>query len=639
MMMRIIALTSCVLFASSIWGVAQSQQVGGSTILDRALADPDLMTLVLAIQTAGLADLLAEPGPYTVFAPVLSAFEALDPALQVQLLTPEFNLHLQNVLAYHVVSGAVLSTDLVSDGQVLEMLNSDVVTVNLPGTGEVILRDTQQTGSTVVEADIIASNGVIHKIDGTILLPNFVGLDIVDLLSTFPEEYSLLVSLVQTAGLEDALRMGILTILAPNNAAFEALPEEIGLRLLEDAEFLAQVLSYHAIEGVSASTALTTGPVTTLAGPTVDVVVENDGTNISINGIPISAPDGLARNGIVHGISAVLLLPSDIPGPSPVAPPTPSAIGTIVDVAAADPELSTLVDALATAGLVDFLAGGGSYTVFAPVNEAFETFPAYLLEPQFNLHLQNVLVYHVTDGVNLSSDLTDGLVLEMFNVEPVMVSRTENDLLIIDVVGGESSVVEADLPATNGVVHKIGGGFLSPSFLQRDVVDQLASNPDYSLLVSLIQTAGLEEALRSGTWTILAPNNAAIEALPEEIGLRLLADAEFLTEVLTYHVIEGVAVSAALTTGPVTTLAGATVDVVVGDSGITINTIPVTEPDGLANRGVIHGIASVLLPPAITPVPPPVSPPTPSGGGGDQCTPWSFQRNGGRRFLVSNYLK
>jgi len=177
-----------------------------------------------------------------------------------------------------------------------------------------------------------------------------------------------------------------------------------------------------------------------------------------------------------------------------------------------------------------------------------------------------------------------------------------------------------------------------------DIMDLLDSNPNYSTLTSLIRMAGLEDAVRSEQLTIFAPDNAALSSVPQETLDSLLADMGALTEVLTYHVIPGVYTSSELQTGSYDTLLGPPVDVVVSETGITVNGAAVIEPDGAASNGVVHGISGVLIPPAAAPVPgppiagppSPVNPPGPPGGGG-KCTPWSFE-SGGRRGLSSRLV-
>jgi uncharacterized surface protein with fasciclin (FAS1) repeats len=132
---------------------------------------------------------------------------------------------------------------------------------------------------------------------------------------------------------------------------------------------------------------------------------------------------------------------------------TPAADGTIVDLAVATPELSTLVAAVQAADLAGTLAGPGPFTVFAPVNTAFEALPAgtveTLLEPANREQLRSVLTYHVVPGRILSSDLTEG----------ARVTTVEGTELRISLAGGPSvngaGIVAADVMASNGVVHLI----------------------------------------------------------------------------------------------------------------------------------------------------------------------------------------
>ena len=120
-------------------------------------------TLVAALEAAGLVETLQGEGPFTVFAPNDDAFAALPAGLLEKLLLPENIEVLKSILTYHVVSGAVYSTDVVA---------GDVATVE--GSNITLATDTGVTvnGANVVLADVEASNGVIHVIDAVILPPS-----------------------------------------------------------------------------------------------------------------------------------------------------------------------------------------------------------------------------------------------------------------------------------------------------------------------------------------------------------------------------------------------------------------------------------------------------------------------------------
>jgi len=129
---------------------------------------PELSTLVKAVVVANLTSVLSGPGPFTVLAPLNQAFTNLPAGVLDNLLKhPD---QLAKVLTYHVISGAVFSKDL-SDGQVITTVNGQSITCNIDNDGSVTFTGTANSTGTVVKADIEASNGVVHIIDG-VLIPN-----------------------------------------------------------------------------------------------------------------------------------------------------------------------------------------------------------------------------------------------------------------------------------------------------------------------------------------------------------------------------------------------------------------------------------------------------------------------------------
>ncbi|HEY5155082.1 MAG TPA: fasciclin domain-containing protein [Acidimicrobiales bacterium] len=135
----------------------------GKTIVELAAGNPELSTLVAAVKAAGLADTLAGTGPYTVFAPTNAAFAALPAGTVENLLKPENKDQLVKVLTYHVVPGAVTSTQL---------MNGPVTTVEKqPVTIKIDGKTVMVNDATVVTADVMASNGVVHVIDKVLLPP------------------------------------------------------------------------------------------------------------------------------------------------------------------------------------------------------------------------------------------------------------------------------------------------------------------------------------------------------------------------------------------------------------------------------------------------------------------------------------
>ena len=130
-------------------------------IVDTAVTAGSFETLVAAVQAAGLVDTLKGEGPFTVFAPTDEAFAALPEGTVESLLLEENKAQLVEILTLHVVPGKVMSGD-VSDGMTAEAVSGGTLTVDTD-SGVMI------NGANVVQADIEASNGVIHVIDKVIL--------------------------------------------------------------------------------------------------------------------------------------------------------------------------------------------------------------------------------------------------------------------------------------------------------------------------------------------------------------------------------------------------------------------------------------------------------------------------------------
>lgn len=144
-------------------------------IIDIAASDAQFGTLVAAVKAAGLAETLKGDGPFTVFAPVNSAFAKLPDGTVASLLKPESKGQLTKVLTYHVVAGEFFASDVInaiksSGGSfTVETVSGDKLTASL-SNDSVILEDESGNRIAVTKTDIDASNGVIHVID-SVLLP------------------------------------------------------------------------------------------------------------------------------------------------------------------------------------------------------------------------------------------------------------------------------------------------------------------------------------------------------------------------------------------------------------------------------------------------------------------------------------
>jgi uncharacterized surface protein with fasciclin (FAS1) repeats len=134
-------------------------------IVDTAVSAGSFNTLVAAVQAAGLVETLKGEGPFTVFAPTDEAFAKLPAGTVENLLKPENKDQLVAVLTYHVLPGKVMSDDVI--GKRVETATVQGANVVVAGIAGVYVNNNAK----VVQADVEASNGVIHVIDRVILPP------------------------------------------------------------------------------------------------------------------------------------------------------------------------------------------------------------------------------------------------------------------------------------------------------------------------------------------------------------------------------------------------------------------------------------------------------------------------------------
>lgn len=290
----------------------------------------------------------------------------------------------------------------------------------------------------------------------------------------------------------------------------------------------------------------------------------------------------------------------------------PAASQDIVELAQADNRFTSLVDALTQANLVSTLQGTGPFTVFAPTNDAFNTF---LSDNNFaslgdvpNDVLTAVLLNHVVGAKALSTDLSTGY-LSTSATE----ASTNNPLSVyVDLssgvtLNGISSVVEADVEGTNGVIHGVNAVIGLPT-----VVTHALANAGFTTLVAALTRQDLTTdyvSILSGTgpFTVFAPTNDAFQALLDSNNdWNSLDDipAATLEAVLNYHVVSGANVlSSTLTDGQTvtTTSNDATFIINIAGSDVSItdlqsrtSNIIATDVQGV--NGVVHVVDGVLLP-------------------------------------------
>ena len=169
------SLSAVALTASAQVMVGGAPMYSSKDIIDNAVNSKDHTTLVAAVKAAGLVDTLKGPGPFTVFAPVNSAFSALPAGTVDTLLKPESKPALTKVLTYHVVAGKMDSAALVKaidaggGKAMLTAVSGGMLTATKSGSTVMVADESGGTAKVTI-ADVVQSNGVIHVVD-KVLLP------------------------------------------------------------------------------------------------------------------------------------------------------------------------------------------------------------------------------------------------------------------------------------------------------------------------------------------------------------------------------------------------------------------------------------------------------------------------------------
>ncbi len=299
----------------------------------------------------------------------------------------------------------------------------------------------------------------------------------------------------------------------------------------------------------------------------------------------------------------------------------------IVQIAAGNPDFSTLVAAVTAAGLVDTLSGPGPFTVFAPTNAAFAKLPAgtvdTLLKPENKQQLIDILTYHVVSGAVKAADVVTLSSAKTVNGAEVKITVNGSSVMVND-----ANVTATDIMASNGVIHVIDTVLIPPAPVtpvmpptgaalqeSNDIVDTAVGAGSFKTLAAALTAAGLVDTLKgAGPFTVFAPTDDAFAKLPAGTVETLLKpeNKQQLIDILTYHVVSGKVLAADVVKLPsAKTVNGADVKITVKDGKVMVNDANVTATDVMASNGVIHVIDSVILPPAMmsqpTPAPKPVN--------------------------------
>ena len=256
---------------------------------------------------------------------------------------------LKPILLYHVL-GETKSSTMLSDGYYSSLSPAQGRTISMyVGTSDGV---SINGDASVTSPDIEASNGVIHAIDAVLLPPT-----VVDIASK-NDAFETLVAAVVGADLAETLSAadGTFTVFAPTDDAFAAL----GMDVPED---LTPILLYHVLGSPVFSDEISSSIIKSLNADDSEIVVEVSESGVFLNSYAqVIATDIVGTNGVIHVIDQVIM---------------PISNGSILDAAMGLEDFSSLVAALAKANLASTFMMDGSFTVFAPTNDAFCCLPLF----------------------------------------------------------------------------------------------------------------------------------------------------------------------------------------------------------------------------------------------------------------------
>ncbi|XP_056327969.1 transforming growth factor-beta-induced protein ig-h3 [Danio aesculapii] len=248
------------------------------------------------------------------------------------------------------------------------------------------------------------------------------------------------------------------------------------------------------------------------------------------------------------------------------------------------------------AKLQEEIEGPGSFTFFAPSNEAWAALPTEILDAlvsNVNIELLNALHYHMINKRLTSEDLKHGSSFSsMYQDFDVHIHHYSNGIVTVNC----ARLVKTDQHATNGIVHVVDRVITA---ITNDVNSIIDTDDDLDTLRTAVAAAGLTTLLENqGSYTIFAPTNEAFEKIPPDTLTRILGDPVALKDLLNFHILKNLHCSESIVAGtPLETLQGTMLEVGCDGEDLTINgKAVVTQKDKLGTNGVVHYINELLIP-------------------------------------------
>uniref|UniRef100_A0A3B4UKH7 Periostin n=1 Tax=Seriola dumerili TaxID=41447 RepID=A0A3B4UKH7_SERDU len=389
----------------------------GNTIKEILDVNDDLSSFNAAALASGMMDKLDQPGHFTVFAPTNEAFDKLSPGYLERIMGDKAII--AALVNYHLLT-SVHCSEAIMAGSVYETAEGSTIEIGCDGDSLTV-----NGIKMVLKKDIVATNGVVHLID-QVLVPD-AAKEVMELMGDSQSTFN---DMVSELGLAAALGPQTeYTLLAPVNTAFT---KEV---MSTDQNLLRIILENHILKLKVTLSELYNGQLLeTLAGKLLRVFIYR--TAVCIENACMVRGTKEGSNGALH-LMRSLIKPAE---------------KTMYEVLLADGRFKILLSLMETAGLTDLLKQEGSYTIFAPTDNAFDDLSREdlaLLRSDTNA-LRTILLYHFSNGVFINGGLEGGVtnLLKTLQGKNLQVISVNNSIHVNSV-----DVPDSDLMATNGVIH------------------------------------------------------------------------------------------------------------------------------------------------------------------------------------------
>jgi uncharacterized surface protein with fasciclin (FAS1) repeats len=276
------------------------------------------------------------------------------------------------------------------------------------------------------------------------------------------------------------------------------------------------------------------------------------------------------------------------------------ANSTLMDVIAANEQLSDLETLIEATCLADNLTKDGPFTVLAPTNAALATLDAVTADN--NATITDILLYHIINGRYSHADLANMTTVPTLFGEQVAFSVESGEVMLNDSV----RFITTDIEAENGVVHIVDALLIPPEnslitsskgSQSESLAGVLADDGRFTTFLALAETAGLEENLADlgQTYTVFAPTDAAYEKLPETLLADMWADPETFVSYLLVN--DQLGINQIATSTYLPTVEGRPLIITTNEAlQVQLNGQPLTEFNIVAANGVLHVVDTVPVP-------------------------------------------